>query len=180
MVDLSTSKRTLSRVQDSLDQENGMELLVERFRKRALEQLEYDSPVALADLSLAKRSSPMGGAPTPSQFLCLFLLAGAFGTIVASNYDPTVRVRPFRSIDQLQRKLNLPVVGVLRNASAVTHRPFNKILASRTIQICEWTLLALAILLIIAALANSELALAFIENPFHGITETIWLISPKK
>jgi len=180
MVDLSTSKRTLSRVQDSLDQENGIELLVDRFRKRALEQLEYDSPVALADLSLAKRSSPMGGAPTPSQFLCLFLLAGTFGTIVASNYDPAARIRPFRSIDQLQRKLNLPVVGVLRNASAVTHRPFNKILASRTIQICEWTLLALAILLIIAALANSELALAFIENPFHGITETIWLISPKK
>ena len=179
-VDLSTSRRTLSAVQNSLDQENGMELLVDRFRKRALQQLDYESPVALADLSLAKRSSPMGGAPTPSQFLCLFLFAGVFGTIVASNYDPSVRVRPFRSVDQLQRKLNLPVVGVLRNASAITHRPLNKILASRMIQICEWTLLALAILLIIAALANSELAVAFIENPFHGITETIWLISPKK
>lgn len=179
MIDLTTSRRTLSSVQDSLDQENGMDLLVDRFRKRALRELEYESPVALADLSLAKRSSPMGGAPTPSQFLCLFLFAGAFGTIVASNYDSSVRIRPFRSVDQLQRKLNLPVVGVLRNASAVTHRPLNKILASRMIQICEWTLLALAILLIIAALANSELAVAFIENPFHGITETIWLISPK-
>ncbi len=180
MIDLTTSRRTLAGVQDSIEQENAIDVMVKRLNERAVSELEYQSPVSLADLELAKRSSPVGGAPTTTQFLCLFLLAGGFGSIVASNYDPSIRKRPFRSVDQLQRTLNVPVVGVLRNASTVTHRPFNKLFASRAIQFCEWTLLALAILLIIAALANSELAIAFIENPFHGITETIWLITPTK
>jgi len=180
MIDLTTSRRTLAGVQDSIEQENAIDVMVKRLNERAVNELEYQSPVSLADLELAKRSSPVGGAPTTTQFLCLFLLAGGFGSIVASNYDPSIRKRPFRSVDQLQRTLNVPVVGVLRNASTVTHRPFNKLFASRAIQFCEWTLLALAILLIIAALANSELAIAFIENPFHGITETIWLITPTK
>ncbi len=178
MIDLTATRHALADVQDTLDNLAGTEVMVKRLNERAIEQLDYHSPVSLTEFQLARRSAPMGGAPTTIQFLYLFVFAGAFGTVVAMNFDAALRKRPFRSVDQIQKKLSLPVIGVLRSRTHVAHRPLNKLLAARALRICEWTLLALAVLLILAALANSDVAAAFIENPFHGITQTIWLVSP--
>jgi hypothetical protein len=178
MIDLAGTRKSLAAVQETLDNPGGTDIVVQRLNQRAIEELDYQSPVSLADFQLARRSSPIGGSPTTSQFFGLLLLAGMFGSVVALNYDPALRKRPFRSVEQLQRKLQVPVIGVLRNRASQAQRPFHKLMAARTVQLCEWTLLGLAVLLILAALANSEVAAAFIENPFYGITETIWLISP--
>ena len=178
LIDLRGSRQALSDVQESIDDLEGTQVVISRLGERAIKDLQFQSPIEVADFQIARRSSPIGGAPTANQFIFLLMFAGFFGTIVALNYDPALKKRPFRSVDQLQRKLAVPVIGVLRNRSLETHRPLNKLAAAKTVQFCEWTLLALAVLLIFAALANSEVAAAFIENPFHGITRTIWLISP--
>ncbi len=180
MIDLSTPRAELKNLQQSVDTAAGSGLIVERINKRALEQLQYTLPVAMTDLSAARRPAPIGGAPTTAQFMWLLLFAAAFGTIIAVNYDPSLKRRRFRSVEHMQRKLGLPVVGVLRNRPAlVIPKPIHRLLATRIVRICEWTLFALAVLLILAALVNSEVASAFIENPFHGITKTFWLMTSR-
>lgn len=178
LIDLERSRQVLADTQESLDDTAAVDLMVDRLGERAVDGLQVRSPINLADFELARRSIPIGGAPTTNQFLILMLISGVFGTVVALNYDPAVKRRPFKSVEQLQRRLNMPVIGVLRNRVTETRFPLNKLLAHKSLRICEWTLLALGVLLILAALANSEVAAAFIENPFHGITRTIWIISP--
>ena len=178
LVDLSPARTGLVDVQDTIQNFEASGQIVSRLNKRAISDLQAESPIALSGFEMASRGTPIGGSPGIPQFLLLFMTAGIFGSLVMLNYDPAIRKTPFRSVDQLQRKLSVPVIGVLRNQSLETPRPFNKRAAARLLQICEWTLLALAVLLIIAALANSEVAAAFIENPFHGLTKTIWLMSP--
>ena len=179
MIDLTPATRELTNLRETLQNTEPVEVVAQRLGDQAIEQLHYSPPIALSNLDMAKRSIPIGGSPTTMQFALLFLFAGVFGALVSWNYDPQLKCRPFRSVDQLQRKLSLPVIGVLRGRNAESSRPFQKVAFFRIVQICEWTLLALAVLLILAALVNSEVAAAFIENPFHGIKKTIWLVSPK-
>lgn len=178
LIDLSPTRQALQDVQQAIDNLEGTEEVVSRLNDRALKDLHADSPVSLSGFDMARRSKPIGGNPTLTQFLFLMVLAGMFGAVVTLNYDPVLRRTPFRSVEQLQRKLSLPVIGVLRNRVSEAPHPFHKRAATRVVRLCEWTLLALAVLLILAALANSDVAAAFIENPFHGITQTIWLMSP--
>ncbi|MGI9516323.1 MAG: hypothetical protein ACR2NP_04700 [Pirellulaceae bacterium] len=180
MIDLSTPRSELQMLQQAVDAESGTAVIADRLNERAIENLQVPLPVAMTNLSAARRPTPVGGAPTTSQFMWLLLVAAGFGTVIAVNYDPALKTRRFRSVEHMQRKLGLPVVGVLRNRPTLEiPKPVNRLLATRIVRVCEWTLFGLAVLLILAALVNSEVATAFIENPFHGITRTFWLMTAR-
>ena len=178
MIDLTGTKTALSQIQNTIENTSASKEIAERLNRRAVSELQFESPVALARIDVAERSSPMQRAPNMTQFIWMLGFAGLVGTVMALNFDPAFRTRRFRSVEQVSRKLSLPVVGILRGRkNDQPAKPLAKVLAANGVRICEWTLLGLAVLLILAALVNSHVAAAFIENPFHGITKTFWLMT---
>ena len=178
LIDLAGPRNILAELQNTLTDDSAHQEIADRLGRRAIGELQFDTPISLTGIDTAKRSSPLQRAHNMTQFLWMLGLAGIFGSALAFNFDPACKIRRFRSVEQVSRKLNLPVVGVLKSRRGDTRsKPFNKVFTAQIVRLCEWTLLGLAVLLILAALVNSQVAAAFIENPFHGVTKTFWLMS---
>ncbi len=157
---------------------NNAALLTKRMAERAEGLLEVTSPIIMQDFRKATASIPVGGTPTGRSFIWLSMIAGMIGVAVALNYDPSLNVRRFRSLDHLQNCLGIPVIGSVRSRPAIqAPRSTTRRLAAMVVRIGEWTLLLAVVLLIVAALFNSQVAAAFLENPFHGVTRTVWMMT---
>lgn len=151
--------------------------IVSRVQQRALAHSDTRAPVKVVDIVKAVASTPIGGTPQGRDWLWLMSIAGLSGLAVAINYDPARNIRRFRSAQHLELVLGLPVLGTVQSRTgSVQSLPLFKWLAARAVRLCEWTLLGGAILLLIAAMINSQIASAFLENPFHAVTNTVWML----
>lgn len=180
-VDLQTPLRDLANLQQQLnDSDSTIKTVAQRIRQRAEGRIRVQSPVTITDFRKATASVPVGGVPTGRNLLWLGLFSGLVASLVALNFDPHLKTRRFRSVSQLQAKLGLPLLGVVQSTrSARQTGPARRLVATRIVKLCEWTLLAIALLLVVAALLNSQVAVAFLENPFHGLTRTVWLFTSR-
>ncbi len=181
MIDLQSPRQKLNQLRQSIDQHAADQgLLIDRMGSRAKQQLTGASPISFDRVQIAKRSKPIGGVPTLGQFMLLTVFAGLAAAAVAWNYDPAVRKRRFRSVHQIQTRLRVPVVGSLR-ARPINLRPksIKTQAASLIVTVCEWTLLVMLIVLIVAAAVNSEVITALMENPFEAASKTFWIMFPR-
>ena len=154
--------------------------LVTRMKEKALDHLTDDNPLTINDLTLTKRSKPLHGSPSLPRFLMLCLFSAAAATAVALNYQADSRLKPFRSLEHLQMKLGIPIVGVVKsrvkNHPEITQRAR---LAGNVVTLCEWVLLTVFVILILASAFNSEIIAALIRNPMEAVTRTFWMIYPQ-
>ena len=181
MIDLFNPRQRLVDLQEKMERlERSPSTFAQRLGDRAKSQLAAPSPLSFNQLIFAENSQPIGGVPSMKMFLLISLCAGLIASLVAINFDPNLRKRPFQSTTQIENKLRVPVVGLLRSRNARTEpRTWSGRLAIWFVQACEWMLLAVLIVLIVAALINSELVGAFLENPFHAATKVFWMIASK-
>ena len=179
MVNLEVPGRKLSELRTQIgESHSNAETLAGRMGQAARNDLDVVSPLTLTDFQRAASSAPVGGVPTGQNFLWLGIFAGLIGAAVAMNFDPSLKKRKFRSLAQMQNKLGLPVVGMVRSIQTIRQpRSIRRQTATSMVKFCEWTLLGIGVLLVVAALLNSQVAGAFLENPFHGITRTVWMLT---
>jgi hypothetical protein len=150
---------------------------VSRVQRQALENSDTWTPVKILDIAKASASTPIGGTPRGREWGWLMAIAGLAGIAVSVNYDPSRNIRRFRSSRQLETVLGLPVLGtVYTRPAAAGKSSLLKWTAARLVRMGEWTLLGGAVLLLIAAMINSQIAGAFLENPFHAVTNTVWIL----
>ncbi len=178
-INLQIPQRELASLSHQMqDSRENAETLVGRLNQSAQSGIQVRSPIAMSDFQRAASSLPVGGVPTGRNFLWLGVFAGLLGGSIALNFDPALKTRPFRSIAQMQNKLGLPVIGLVRSIRTIRQpRSFRRQIATSLVKYCEWTLLGIGVLLLLAAILNSHVAAAFLENPFHGITRTVWMLT---
>lgn len=178
-LNLDSTIRELGALSHEIDESrNNAELLTRRMAERAEGKVDTNSPIVVQDFRKATVSIPVGGTPTGRSFFWLAMIAGVLGMGVALNYDPAMNIRRFRSLEHLQTSLGIPVIGSIRSRiTTQAPRSLTRRLAALAVRSGEWTLLVAVVLLFVAALFNSQVANAFIENPFHGITRTVWMMT---
>ncbi len=179
MINLQGPQRELASLGRQMeDSGENAQTLAGRLNRSAKSSLIVHSPVSLNDFQRAASSQPVGGVPTGSNFLWLVVVSGLIGGVVALNFDPALKIRRFRTIAQMQNKLGLPVIGMVRSIQTMRQpRSIKRQSAASIVKFCEWTLLGIGVLLLVAAILNSHVAAAFLENPFHGITRTVWMLT---
>lgn len=178
-INLGTTVRELGDLNERMvESGNSAAIVTKRMAERAEGMVDVTSPIVVQDFRKATASIPVGGAPTGRSFIWLSIVAGMIGTGVALNYDPSLNVRLFRSRDDLQYRLGIPVIGSVRSRAAIqVPRSITRRIAAMAVRFGERALLIAVVLLIVAALCNSQVAAAFLENPFHSITRTVWMMT---
>jgi hypothetical protein len=178
-IDLDVPGQELAGIQTRMGEsrESGARL-VDRMIVQARNSMRSQAPVVMTGIQKASASQPVRGVPAGANFVFLCLCGAIVGSTVAIHYDPSLRRRRFRSLMQLQHKLHLPVLGVIRarpgepNPGTARQR-----VAAWAVIGAEWTLLMIALCLILAALYNSQIGAAFLENPFHAVTRSVWILT---
>ncbi len=178
-IDLSEPGQELQALNESLaESRESSTKILNRITSHSRGALAAASPVSMTGIHKATFSQPVGGVPAGRIFLWMCVAAGLFGAAVAVTFDPKTRKRRFRSLAQLQQRLGVPVVGVVRSRPLVeTSTSFRGKTAANVVRLCEWSLLAIALLLVVAVFCNSQVASAFLANPFHGVTQTVWMLT---
>jgi hypothetical protein len=178
-LDLGTVVRELGTLSERIaETRDNAGKITQRMAGRVQKIIGDTSPVIMHDFHKSTASIPIGGTPTGQSFVWLAVFAGLAGITVALNYDPALKIRRFRSLSHLQARLGIPVIAsVPLHLPVHAHHPATRRIAAVIVRTGEWTLLVAVVLLIVAALCNSQVAAAILENPFHGITRTVWMLT---
>ncbi len=172
-LDLGSTVRELGALsQEIVESRNNTEMLTRRMAERAEGKVTAVSPIVVQDFRKATVSIPVGGTPTGKSFMWLALIAGILGTVVALNYDPTLNIRRFRSLEHLQNCLGIPVVGSVRSRIAMqAPRSATRRMAAVAVRAGEWTLLIAIVLLLVAAFSTVKSRTHFQKTRFMELHE---------
>ena len=128
---------------------------------------------------------PVGAIPTRRELFYLMLASCLFATIVSVAYKPFAN-RGFESVEQIGKKLKLPVVATLESRNEfedVTGPgiPAESVKAetpgsNQVVNICKWILFCSLMLTIGFCLVNSDIRESFMVSPFHGFAQIVWTL----
>lgn len=164
--------------QQAENAEQNARSLEQRMLAQTQEKLNNSSVVLLSDLRRAIKSRPLRGNPGSRHLVWSMVIAGLLGVVVSANYSPQLAIRRFRSLSQVQRQLGVPVVSAVRSRTATGNTMASRQrLAIGIVRICEWGLLAILAVLLVASLMRSDVAATLVSNPLQGISESIWMLT---
>jgi len=128
---------------------------------------------------------PVGAIPSGRELLFLTLASCVFATIVSLAYQPFAQ-RGFESVDDIGKKLKLPVIATLESRNEFeevtgTGIPAESVKAdtpgsNQVVNVCKWILFCGLMLTIGFCLVNSEIMDAFMVSPFHGFAQIVWTL----
>lgn len=128
---------------------------------------------------------PVGAIPSRRELLFLTLASCVFATIVSLAYQPFAQ-RGFESLEDIGKKLKLPVIATLESRNEFeevtgTGIPVESIKAevpgsNQVVNVCKWILFCGLMLTIGFCLVNSEIMDAFMVSPFHGFAQIVWTL----
>ncbi len=128
---------------------------------------------------------PVGAIPEPRELLYLMLASCLFASIVSIAYQPFA-YRGFESVEQIGKKLKLPIIATLESRNEfedVTGPgiPAESVRAetpgsNQVVNVCKWVLFCSLMLTIGFCLVNADVRDAFTVSPFHGFAEIVWTL----
>ncbi len=128
---------------------------------------------------------PVGAIPRFREMFYLLLASTLFATIVSLSYQPFAS-RGFESVEQIEKKLKLPIIATLESRNEfedVTGPgiPAESIKAdapgsNQVVNLCKWILFCSLMLTIGFCLVNKEIREAFFVSPFHGFAQIVWTL----
>jgi hypothetical protein len=120
------------------------------------------------------------GTPQPKQLLVLLLLAGAFGVLVGTHFQPFAK-QGFANLADVSNKLKIPVVVALpinqrkRNEAVPESFAGRKLpWANRLTRIATGWLLAVFILVAGFCFVSEEIRQTLFRNPVDGLARAFW------
>jgi len=126
----------------------------------------------------AEPATPVGGAPKFPHILLLSAVSGFLATVVTIAYRP-FETKGFENIASVRRKLGVPVVATLGDASE-DGRDYGSSSgqvpwANHVVHFAELVLFAVTIIAIGFCVFNPEIRSAFADNLFHGFARIAWM-----
>ncbi len=128
---------------------------------------------------------PVGAIPSTRELLFLMLASTVFATIVSLAYQPFSQ-RGFETVDQIGKKLKLPVIATLESRNEFEDItgpgiPVEPVKAevpgsNQVVNVCKWILFCSLMLTIGFCLVNADIRDAFMVSPFHGFAEIVWTL----
>ena len=151
----------------------------------AAENASRTTPAFTISHVKGRASVPVGAVPSRRELLFLVLASCVFATIVSIAYKPFAQ-RGFESVEQIGKKLSLPVVATLESRNefedvtgpgihAETVKPDTPG-SNQVVNICKWILFCSLMLTIGFCLVNADIREAFMVSPFHGFAEIVWTV----
>lgn len=160
--------------------------------KPLLEDLEaihreiLNRPTALTEdrpVQTALTTLPVNGTPHPKQMLILAVMALAIGFITAVNYNPLAD-RRFGSLGQIAKTLRMPIIATvpvnqltLEGTTVAGDESRKSKWGNRLTHLASIFLAGFLAFVLTACIFNAEIRQQFFENPFHGLTRMIWILS---
>ena len=143
------------------------------------------SPAFTIESVRGRPAVPVGAIPRPRELLYLVLASTLFATIVSLSYQPFAN-RGFESVEQIGKKLKLPIIATLESRNEfedVTGPgiPAESVKAetpgsNQVVSLCKWILFCSLMLTIGFCLVNADIREAFAVSPFHGFAQIVWTL----
>jgi len=151
----------------------------------AAETASRTTPAFTVSHVKGRAAVPVGGVPTRRELLFLLLASCVFATIVSFAYQPFA-LRGFESVEQIGKKLNLPIIATLESRNEFEDITGPGIPAesvkpetpgsNQVVYVCKWLLFCSLMLTIGFCLVNAEIREAFMVSPYHGFAEIVWTL----
>lgn len=132
-----------------------------------------------------KSAVPVGAIPSWRELLFLTLASVVFATIVSLAYQPFAE-QGFESVEQVGKKLNLPVIATLQSRNKFEDItgpgiPAESVKAetpgsNQVVNICKWILFCSLMLTIGFCLVNANIRNSFMDGPFQGFAQIFWTL----
>jgi hypothetical protein len=160
---------------DSLQQVRQSQAQIDRLMRQ-------QPSISVASVLPASVGRPLGGIPTSGQFALLTLVSLTIGAVVSLGYRADCAMRPLRTVKQTIRRLRMPVLAAI--PAAPTRRTLSPMgwtgrLAGLVVRASEWTLVAVAVVLLLATVFNSAVVAALVATPVEAVAEIVWMIAPR-
>ena len=132
----------------------------------------------------ARPARPVGAIPTGRQMMLLLLASTVFAAIVSAAYRPFAQ-RGFESVEEVGKKLNLPVIATLGNGKrGSSNGSANQLgssgsrtpVSNQIVSASKWILFCGLMLTIGFCLVNADIRSAFWVSPFHGLAQIVWTL----
>ena len=128
---------------------------------------------------------PVNAIPKNREIFLLLLGSGLFAAFVSMAYKPFAELG-FESVEQVGRKLDLPVIATLETEKRFDDvtGPGLPVESTRTetpgsnqiVNACKWILFCSLMLTIGFCLVNADIRNAFFVGPFHGFAQIVWTL----
>ncbi len=125
-------------------------------------------------------TQPIGGVPQFSHLLLVGLMSVAIGGVVAWNYS-AFHNHGFQSVSQIAVLLRIPVIATLptktkaSNAASSIGSIEGQPMANQIVGLAGMVLLGLVLTTLGFCVINEEVRVAFLSNPFHGLSRIVWM-----
>jgi hypothetical protein len=129
--------------------------------------------------------APVNGVPGKRESLLLVLASTLIAGMVSLAYKPFAE-RGFESVENVENRLGIPVIATLDNSHRYEEATGPGIEtetveeevpgANQIVKACQWVLFCGAMLIIGFCLANTNIRIAFLENPFYGFARIVWTL----